>query len=74
MMAKYVRCGDPNGLKLLATWLWQLGVRRVGAGLLKWRSLKVAELGYLQLVYPWLGVVKSLRYPIDRRLNYVDDR
>lgn len=74
MLMKYVRCGDLYGLKLLATWIWQLGVRRVGAGLLKWRSFRVVQLGYIQLVYPWLGVAKSLRYPIDRRLTlYVND-
>jgi GT2 family glycosyltransferase len=75
MTAKYVRCGDMYGLNLFATWIWQLGVRRVGAGLLKWRSYKVVQLGCLQLVYPWLGVVKSLRYPVDRRRTlYVEDR
>ncbi len=75
MLMKYVRCSDLYAVKLLATWIWQLGVRRVGAGLLKWRSPKVVQLGCLQLVYPWLGVLKSLRYPIDRRLTlYVDNR
>ena len=32
--AKYIRCRDYYGLRLLGGWLWQLGVRRVGAGLL----------------------------------------
>jgi len=63
--AKYVRCGDPYGLALLTIWIWQLGVRRVGAGLLKWRNPRVVYLGYCQLVYPWLGVALSLRHPID---------
>jgi len=65
--AKYVRCGDPYGLVLLATWIWQLGVRRVGAGLLKWRNPRVVYLGYCQLVYPWRGIAVSLRHPIDCR-------
>jgi len=67
MFAKYVRCGDSYGARLLATWVWQLGVRRTGAGLLKWRSLKTMYLGYCQLVYPWLGIVRSLRMPVDVR-------
>lgn len=64
--AKYMRCGDVYGARLLATWVWQMGVRRLGAGLLKWRSLKTMYLGYCQLVYPWIGVVRSARYRVDR--------
>jgi glycosyltransferase involved in cell wall biosynthesis len=64
--AKYVRCGDPYGVRLFGSWMWELGVRRVGAGLLKWRSRKVMYLGYCQLVYPWLGVAKSLFFRIDK--------
>jgi GT2 family glycosyltransferase len=63
--AKYMRCGDSYGAWLLALWVWQLGVRRMGSGLLKWHSLKVMYLGYCQLIYPWLGSVRSLRYSID---------
>lgn len=63
--AKYVRSGDLYGLRLFWTWTWQLGVRRVGAGLLKWRSTRPMYLGYCQLVYPWIGVVRSLRHDVD---------
>lgn len=65
---KYLRCGDLYGAKLFATWTWELGVRRVGAGLLKWRSVRPMYFGYCQLVYPWIGAVRSLRYSVDRRL------
>lgn len=65
MFAKYVRCGDGYGARLAATWMWQLGVRRVGSGLLKWRSLKTMYLGYCQLVYPWVGALRSLRRQVD---------
>jgi cellulose synthase/poly-beta-1,6-N-acetylglucosamine synthase-like glycosyltransferase len=64
---KYVRCGDNYGARLFATWIWELGVRRVGAGLFKWRSLKPIYLGYCQLVYPWIGAARSLRFAIDDR-------
>ncbi len=71
--AKYVRCGDRYGLQLLATWIWQLGVRRVGSGLLKWRNVKTVYLGYCQLVYPWVGIWRSLWQPVDRSLlTYVE--
>ncbi len=63
--AKYIRCGDRYGWRLLSTWVWQLGVRRLGAGLLKWSSLKVMYLGYCQLVYPWIGIWRSRQYEID---------
>ena len=63
--AKYIRCGDLYGLRLLATWIWQLGVRRLGAGLLKWRSRKVMYLGFTQLLYPWVGVWRSFRFGVD---------
>lgn len=65
--AKYIRCGEDYGYRLLLTWMWQLGVRRLGAGLLKWRSLRTMYLGYCQLIYPWLGISKSLGHKVDRR-------
>jgi len=72
MFAKYMRCGDGYGARLAATWTWQLGVRRLGAGFLKWRSLKTMYLGYCQLIYPWIGVWKSLGRRVDRdTITYV---
>jgi len=65
--AKYMRCGDAYAARLLLAWVWQLGVRRMGAGLLKWRSRKVMYLAYCQLVYPWAGIWMSLRHGVDRR-------
>jgi GT2 family glycosyltransferase len=65
--AKRLRAGDGYGLRLLATWVWELGVRRLGAGLLKWHSLDVMYLGYCQLIYPWLGMIRALRYQVDPR-------
>jgi GT2 family glycosyltransferase len=66
--AKYVRSGDLYGLRLFGTWVWQLGVRRVGAGLIKWRSRKVVYLGLTQLTVPWVGVWRSLRFAVDPAL------
>lgn len=73
MFAKYMRSGDGYGVRLAATWTWQLGVRRLGAGLLKWRSLETMYLGYCQLIYPWLGAWKSLSRQVDRQtLTYLE--
>lgn len=70
--AKYVRSGDLYGLRLFWKWTWELGARRVGAGMLKWRSTRPMYLGYCQLLYPWVGVLRSLRHRIDPgRMLYV---
>lgn len=70
--AKYLRSGDLYGIRLFWTWTWELGVRRVGAGLLKWRSTRPMYLGYCQLVYPCAGVLRSLRHGVDpARMLYV---
>ncbi|HEX2681767.1 MAG TPA: glycosyltransferase [Candidatus Dormibacteraeota bacterium] len=66
MFMKHLRCGDLYGARLFMTWTWELGVRRVGAGLLKWRSAKPMYLGYCQLLYPWIGAARSLARTIDR--------
>ncbi len=71
--AKYARCADVYGLRLLGVWVWQLGMRRTGAGLLKWHSTKTMYLGYCQLVYPWVGIWRSLRHRIDRRTTTYRD-
>lgn len=65
VFTKHLRCGDAYAVILFAIWIWQLGVRRIGAGLLKWRSFKPMYLGYCELLYPWIGAVSSLRFPID---------
>jgi glycosyltransferase involved in cell wall biosynthesis len=72
---KYIRCRDFYGVRLLAAWIWQLGVRRFGAGILKWRSRKVMYLGFTQLVFPWVGVWRSLQFRIDAATTtYASDR
>jgi glycosyltransferase involved in cell wall biosynthesis len=72
---KHLRSGDAYGAVLFARWTWELGVRRVGAGLLKWRSAKPMYLGYCQLTYPLIGMLLSLRVPIDRQKRvYTESR
>ena len=71
---KHLRRGDAYGALLFATWTWELGVRRLGAGLHKWRSVKPMYLGYCQLVYPWIGAALSLRFPIDGGANVYTKR
>ena len=43
------------------------GVRQILSGLLKWHDRQKIEIGLLQLIYPWLGLVQGVRYPIDRQ-------
>jgi GT2 family glycosyltransferase len=65
-VGKYLRCGDMGGLYLLLEWLLDQGLRQIVSGVLKWRSWPKIQAGLLQLVYPWVGLVQSWRYPVDR--------
>jgi glycosyltransferase involved in cell wall biosynthesis len=64
---KYLRCGDWGGLYLLCNWLGDQGVRQILSGILKWQSWQKIQVGWLQLVYPWVGVFQGMRYPVDRK-------
>jgi GT2 family glycosyltransferase len=66
--AKYVRCGDWQGIYILFEWVLDQGVRQVLSGIIKWRSWQRVKIGLIQIVHPWLGFVESLRYPIDRQM------
>jgi len=70
---KYLRRGDLYGGALLAAWVWRYGMRRVGDGALKRRDPRTVYLGFCQLVYPWIGLWRSLRYPIDHRNGAYQD-
>jgi len=70
---KYLRRGDPYGVALLAAWVWRHGLRRVGDGALRRRDPRTVYLGLCQLVYPWIGLWRSLRYPIDKHTGAYRD-
>jgi GT2 family glycosyltransferase len=71
---KYLRAGDWGGAYVLLQWLLDQGARQVASGLLKWRSWQKIEVGLLQMIYPWIGLLHSLRYPVDRKsLLYRED-
>jgi GT2 family glycosyltransferase len=63
---KYLRCGDIGGGYILLEWLIGQGLRQVLSGAVKWRSWQKVMIGLLQLIYPWVGLFRSLRSPIDR--------
>jgi glycosyltransferase involved in cell wall biosynthesis len=65
-VGKYVRCGDIAAAYLFGEWILDQGVRQVVSGLLKWRSREKVAVGLLQIVYPWVGLVRGLRYALDR--------
>jgi 2-polyprenyl-3-methyl-5-hydroxy-6-metoxy-1,4-benzoquinol methylase/GT2 family glycosyltransferase len=64
---KYLRSGDWGGAYVLVEWLLDQGARQVLSGILKWRSLQKIEVGLMQMIYPWVGLLHSLRYPVDRK-------
>lgn len=65
-VSKYVRCGDWAMLWLLIYWSVDQGLRPVLSGIFKWRSWQKIKVGLSQLVYPWVGFVKGMFYPVDR--------
>ncbi len=66
--AKYWRCGDRlNAVYLFIEWIFDQGVRKILSGLLKWRSLQKIRIGFNHIIYPWVGLVKSLGYPINKQ-------
>jgi GT2 family glycosyltransferase len=64
---KYLRAGDWGGAYVLLQWLIDQGARQVASGILKWHSWQKIEVGLLQMIYPWVGLFHSLRYPVDRK-------
>jgi len=71
---KYIRCGDWGGVYLFAEWLFDQGLRQVLSGLFKWRSWQKMYVGWLQMIYPWVGLVAGMRYRVDpRTLVYLEN-
>lgn len=64
-VGKYFRLGDWASVRLLVDWMLQQGVRQVLSGIFKWRSWQKSYVGFLQLIYPWVGLIYSLKYTID---------
>lgn len=63
---KYIRCGDSLGWLLLGEWLFSQGARQIVSGALKWRSAQKIMVGVQNLIYPWLGMARGMRYAVDR--------
>jgi ubiquinone/menaquinone biosynthesis C-methylase UbiE/GT2 family glycosyltransferase len=70
---KYLRSGDWGGAYVLVEWLLDQGARQVASGILKWRSRQKIEVGLLQMIYPWVGLLHSLRYPVDPKRRLYQD-
>jgi len=66
-VSKYVRCGDWGSIYFLAEWVIDQGARQVLSGLLKWRSWQKVVIGLLQIVYPWVGLVQGMSYPVRQK-------
>jgi glycosyltransferase involved in cell wall biosynthesis len=65
---KYLRCGDMGGLYLLFEWFLEQGIRQILSGIIKWRSWQKINIGILHLIYPWVGIIKGLRYPVNHKM------
>lgn len=62
---KYLRCGNVFGLGLFARWLLRLGIRELAAGLVL-RSLPRIYGGLAQIYFPWVGLLRAIRFRVDR--------
>jgi GT2 family glycosyltransferase len=65
-VAKYLRCGDTVAVIILLEWLLSQGVRQALSGAIKWRRWAKVRVGLMQLIYPWVGIARSLPYSYDR--------
>lgn len=73
--AKYVRCREWKGLRVLRDWLVHLGVRQIVSGVIRWRDPRKVRIGLIDLFYPALGAWRSRSVPIDREhCQYLDRR
>jgi GT2 family glycosyltransferase len=66
-VGKYLRCGDWAAGYLLLTWMADQGVRPILSAIFKWQCAQKLEIGWVQLIYPWLGLWAGLRHSIDMK-------
>ena len=63
-VGKYLRKGDYAAILLLLEWVWGQGFRQMASGLLRWQSWEKFFIGWTQVIYPFVGLWMSRRYPI----------
>lgn len=73
-VAKYLRCGDLKGLRVLGDWILQLGFRQVVSGAVRWRDPRKIRIGVIHILYPMVGIWKSRGLPIDKSTRQYRDR
>ena len=65
-VGKYIRCGDWRACYILGEWFFDQGWRQIFSGIFKWQSWQKIQIGWIQLIYPWIGVWQGARYPVER--------
>jgi glycosyltransferase involved in cell wall biosynthesis len=73
-VAKYLRCGDLKGLRVMADWIFQLGFRQVFSGMVRWRDPRKIRIGMIHILYPMVGIWKSRGLPIDKTTRQYRNR
>ena len=61
-IGKYLRKGDFSAILLLLEWIWSQGVRQMASGALRWHSWEKFYVGWLQVIYPFVGLNMGRRY------------
>jgi len=67
VVGKYMRCGDWQSIQILSEWIFQQGIKQIFSGIFKWKSLHKTRVGFLQLIYPWIGLWQSRNYVLDKK-------
>lgn len=65
-VGKYLRCGKFAALYLLFEWMFSQGVRQIVSGVVRRQGLGKVRAGFEQLYFPIVGLIRSLRYAVDR--------
>jgi GT2 family glycosyltransferase len=61
-VGKYMRKGDRTAILLLLEWMWSQGLRQMVSGALRWHSWEKLYVGWMQAVYPFVGLKMGSRY------------
>ncbi len=61
-IGKHLRKGDYAAILLLLEWIWSQGFRQMASGVLRWQSWEKFYVGWLQVIYPFVGLEMGRHY------------
>lgn len=74
LTAKFIRCGQPHALLLLAKWIWAFGIEWLIEGMRVPEKRPQLRIAVRQFIDPWSGFLQALTLPVDKdRMVFVRD-